>query len=115
MLLILFCHLEFINHFLCSFHVFHPQPLIMGFVEALPVYEILCEQPLCMPDMSGAFCKDMLNIILVIIVGIVFVMHCFQWHWNMIEGITACGCRLKECDIYHIMYVPMGQQFEMVC
>lgn len=65
--------------------------------------------------MSGAFCKDTFNIIPVIFVGIVFIMHCLQWHWNMVERITACGGRLKECNIYHIMYVPIGWQLEMVC
>lgn len=75
MLLILFCYLEFINHFLCSFHVFCPQPLIMGFIKALPAYKILCEQPSHMPDTSGVFCKDTLNIILVIFIRIAFIMH----------------------------------------
>ena len=114
MLLILFHHLKFINHFLRSLHVFHPQPLIMGFVKALPAYEILCEQPSGMPDISDVFCEDMFNIILVIFIRIAFIMHCLQWCWNMVERITACRGRLKECNIYHIIYIPMGQQLETV-
>ena len=56
----------------------------------------------------------MFNIILVIFVRIVFIMHCLQWHWNMVKRITACRGRLKEYDIYQIMYVPMGQQLKTV-